>query len=183
MSEKYQNKYRIKPARLPNWDYRWNGAYFITICTHNCEYLFGEIVDKNMVLSNVGVVADIFWHEITHHTENVELGAFVVMPNHVHGILILNNDDELMYQLPSKPPLDKNKNGFMSKISPKSNSVSAIIRSYKSAVSKHVHRLGYQFAWQSRFYDHVIRDQGAYDRITQYIIDNPANWKKDKFFP
>jgi len=179
MSEKNRNKYRIKPARLPNWDYRWAGAYFITICTQNRMHYFGKVVDGNMVLSNIGMIANKMWYEIKHHTGNVELGAFIVMPNHVHGILILNNKEEIFQKFSSKI-MDKNK--FMSKISPKSNSLSTIIRSYKSAVSKHVHRLGYQFAWQPRFYDHLIRDPDAYDRITQYIINNPAKWGKDKFF-
>jgi hypothetical protein len=70
----------------------------------------------------------------------------------------------------------------MSKISPKSNSVSSIIGGYKSAVTKHAHRLGYDFDWQSRFYDHIIRDEKSYDRISNYIINNPAKWDNDKFY-
>ena len=121
-----------------------------------------------MKLSSVGIIADILWHQIPHHSKNVELGAFVVMPNHIHGILILNYrvDDtaettvvETLHAtslpLPSPPPIPE-KNEQMSKISPKRNSVSTIIRSYKSAVTKHAHRLGFEFQWQSRFYDHII---------------------------
>ena len=75
-----------------------------------------------------------------------------------------------------------NKNQLMSSISPKLNSVSTIIRSYKSAVTKHAHRLGFEFEWQSRFHDHIIRDSDEYQRIFDYISLNPENWKKDKFY-
>src|SRR5690606_30081265 len=91
--EKYKNKYRIASARAQWWDYGWNGAYFITICTRNREHSFGEISGGKMVLSNTGVIADILWYEIPNHAPFVELGDFVVMPNHIHGILILNKPD------------------------------------------------------------------------------------------
>jgi hypothetical protein len=91
MSDKFQNKYRIASARLQNWDYRWNAPYFVTICTQNREHYFGEIINHKMHLSKQVVLADIFWHEIKNHAENVGLDEFIVMPNHIHGILILNN--------------------------------------------------------------------------------------------
>jgi len=91
--DKFRNKYRIPSARLQPWDYRWAGAYFITICTANRIHYLGEIENRKMVLSPIGVLADVFWHEIKNHAQNVELGAFVVMPNHVHGILILTGND------------------------------------------------------------------------------------------
>ena len=90
--DKFKNKYRITSARASWWNYGWAGAYFITICTQNREHFFGEIENDKMILSPCGVLADVFWHEIKNHTQNVELGAFVVMPNHIHGILILNDD-------------------------------------------------------------------------------------------
>ena len=194
MNEKYKNKYRIESTRLQNWDYRWAGAYFITICTQRREHYFGEIIDGKMQLSNIGVIADILWHEIKNHAKNVELGAFVVMPNHIHGILILNdngvgNDGGNVETLhatslhqPQPQPHPQNNNEFMANISPKSNSISTIIRSYKSAVTKHARRLGYRFAWQSRFYDHIIRDEKSFYTISNYIINNPAKWTDDKFY-
>lgn len=93
MTNRYQNKYRIESARLKNWDYRWAGVYFITICTHNRKPYLGHISNGKMELSHVGIVAYIVWYEIVNHTLNVELGAFVAMPNHIHGILILNGND------------------------------------------------------------------------------------------
>ena len=91
--EKFQGKYRIPSARLQTWDYGWDGAYFITICTKNRINYFGRITNRKMELSHIGIVADILWYEIKNHAKRLELGAFVVMPNHVHGILILNNND------------------------------------------------------------------------------------------
>ncbi len=90
MSERYQNKYRIPSARAPFWDYGWNAAYFVTICTKNRECWFGKISDGVMALSAIGHIANSCWHEIPNHFPFVELGAHVVMPNHVHGIIIIN---------------------------------------------------------------------------------------------
>ena len=90
--EKFRGKYRISSARWQNWDYRWVSAYFITICTKNRKCFFGEISNSIMKLSDVGILADIFWNEIKNHTKNIELGEYVVMPNHVHGILVLNGE-------------------------------------------------------------------------------------------
>jgi putative transposase len=95
MSDLFKNKCRIASARLQNWDYRWAGAYFITICTRDRTCFLGEINDGKMKLSEAGVIADICWHEIKNHAKNVGLGEYVVMhsmPNHVHGIVVLNGD-------------------------------------------------------------------------------------------
>ena len=198
MNEKYKNKYRIESTRLQNWDYRWAGAYFITICTQRREHYFGEIIDGKMQLSNIGVIADILWHEIKNHAKNVELGSFVVMPNHIHGILILNNDfitnddnggDGVVetghaLSLQSQPPQQQQQQTIGQKRFQNigKNSVSSIIGAYKSAVTKHARRLGYRFAWQSRFYDHIIRDEKSFYTISNYIINNPAKWTDDKFY-
>ncbi|MCD6115704.1 hypothetical protein J7K93_01705 [bacterium] len=90
--DRFREKYRIPSARLKNWDYRWHGAYFITICTKNREPCFGKIENGRMQLSHVGVIADIFWNEIKYRKINIESNTFIIMPNHIHGILILNDD-------------------------------------------------------------------------------------------
>ena len=193
MAEKFQNKYRIASARLPNWDYRSSGAYFITICTAGREHYFGEIKNGKMHLSNLGVIADIFWHEIPARKSIVKLGEYVIMPNHMHGILIIDETNPTSTKSPKnnikttdssiRPnPNPPQKNEIMSQKSPKSNSVSTIIRSYKSAVTKHANRLDIPNGWQSRFHDHIIRDDAAYQRISTYIKNNPKNWRDDKFF-
>lgn len=219
--DKFKNTYRIPSARHPHWDYRWAGAYFITICTKDRLHYFGEIENGAMQLSQVGVIADTLWHEIPHHTKNVELGAFVVMPNHIHGILILtgndnetNNDNvnvnvnvnvetghalslpptDTPTDIPTDIPTDKSTdksteiNSIEKNIGQQrfqnigKNSISSIVGSYKSAVTKHAHRLGFEFEWQTRFHDHIIRDEKSFNTISNYIINNPVNWKDDKFF-
>jgi REP element-mobilizing transposase RayT len=216
MSEKFRGKYRNESARLQNWDYGWNAMYFITICTRNRTHFFGEIENDKMKLSNQGVIADLLWYEIKNHSKNVELREFVVMPNHVHGILIINGEtsagtmddvgtthalslrpgndvptvgtghalsplpDDLSLQQPLEPPPQTiGQKRFQNQ---GKNTISSIIGSYKSAVTKHCNRLKLDFDWQSRFHDHIIRNDESYQRIATYIKNNPANWKDDTFF-
>src|SRR5690554_2732210 len=90
MSEKYKGKYRNESIRLQGWDYGRAGLYFITICTKDREHFFGEINKGRMQVSPAGAIAHVLWYEIKNHSKNVELGEFVVMPNHLHGLLILD---------------------------------------------------------------------------------------------
>ena len=184
--EKYKNKYRIPSTRLQNWDYGWNGAYFITICTHNREHYFGEIVNKKMELSEIGIAAEKYWYEIPQHFPFVKLGAFVVMPNHIHGIIIIdkNDDNDITdtdttvetqnFASLSSPP--KNKFG------PQSKNLASIIRGYKIGVTKFAKQINPQWKWQSRYYDHIIRNDKSYKNISEYIVNNPVNWRDDKFY-
>lgn len=214
MGSLFNNKYRIAPARMQNWDYASDAAYFITICTAQREHFFGEIKNKKMHLSHVGVLADVFWHEIKNHAKNIQLDAFVVMPNHIHGILILNNNHitavETGYALsPNTHSSEITETGYA--LSPThssemtetrhalslqgyqtpgqkrfrnqgKNTISSIIGSYKSAVTRHARRLGYDFGWQSRFHDHIIRSDESYTNIVKYIESNVSNWKDDRFY-
>jgi putative transposase len=219
MNDKFQNKYRIPSARLQNWDYASEGAYFITICTKDRVHFFGEIVDGTMSLSQVGVIADLMWYEIKNHAKNIELGEFVVMPNHIHGILILNGMGDVTNDVTNNTTTDvvtnvvtdvvtndvtndvtddvtddvEKRHAFSLRPEPKTigqqrfqnqgkNSISSIIGSYKSAVTKHANRLGFSFAWQTSFHDHIIRDAQSFENIQNYIANNPMNWEKDKFF-
>ena len=215
MTEKFKKKYRIESTRLQNWDYRWAGAYFVTICTKDRQHYFGEIEEGKMILSNLGVLADKFWHEIISHAKNVELGEFVVMPNHIHGILILRNDivenvdkidnaengDNVENANNTEPaPIVEARHALPLRLGPSSpeqwndktigqkrfqnqgkNSISAMVGGYKSAVTKHANQLGLEFAWQPRFYDHIIRDEKSFENISNYIINNPLNWVGDRF--
>jgi putative transposase len=181
--EKFQGKYRIPSARADFWDYSWIGAYFVTLCTKNRYHYFGKIMEGNMALSPLGTIADVLWYEIKYHAKHVELGAFVVMPNHVHGIVrILSNDATPVetthaLSLPSSPSLAQQRFQNQGK-----NSLSSIVGSYKSAISKHAHRLGFDFAWQARFHDHIICNEEAYQRIATYIINNPKQWEEDTYY-
>jgi REP element-mobilizing transposase RayT len=186
-SNLFQGKYRNESFRKPLWDYRNDGAYFITICTKDNKHFFGEIDEGKMNLSPMGVIAFILWQEIKNHTKNCRLGEFVVMPNHIHGILILENNypDQGICTDVACPCTDvacnvrRGNSEFMAQISPKSTSISTIIRSYKSAVTKYANRLEYPFAWHKLFYDHVIRTDASFDRISTYIQNNPKNWERD----
>lgn len=197
---KFQNKYRISSIRAQWWDYGWNGAYFITICTQNREHYFGEIQNNKMILSHVGIIADLLWHQIPKHHKNVELGDFVVMPNHIHGILIIDkqldnvNVDNMdnvetghalslpsIQMLQTSSPVEFQKPGLKRFQNIGKNIISSIVGSYKSAVTKHANRLGYTHQWQKLFYDNIIRDNNQYQRISDYIVSNPENWAKDKF--
>jgi putative transposase len=183
--EKYKNKYRIPSVRLQGFDYSQNGVYFITICTQNREHHFGEIKNGKMVLSPCGVLADVFLYDISHRNPGVELRAFVVMPNHIHVLLILNREKPSPSQAvtatvhAAHPKHEKS--AQMSAISPKAGSISVIIGAYKSAVTKYANRLELLNGWQPRFHDHIVRNEEEYERIYNYIENNPLNWEKDKF--
>ncbi|NBU64015.1 MAG: transposase [Chloroflexia bacterium] len=163
MTKKFNNRYRIASVRASWWEYTAPGAYFITICTYQNRPYFG----KPDNLSPVGQIATTCWHDIPHHhTVPITLGAFVVMPNHIHGLIELGGNQGAAPQpaaaLQSHPHLRI-----------PANSIPAIIRGYKSAVTKLAHRQGINFRWHSRYYDHIVRDDAAYNRITQYILTNP----------
>ncbi len=97
MSERFQERYRIPSTRLQNWDYGWNAIYFITLCTAGHEHRFGKITDGVMYLSETGLLAKKYWCEIPQHFKFIDLDAFVVMPNHIHGILLINKWDDERY--------------------------------------------------------------------------------------
>jgi putative transposase len=183
MNEILKNKYRNPSMRLQTWDYRRAAAYLITICTLNRLHYFGYIQNGDMIHSEIGIAADTLWMDLPNRVEGITLGAFVVMPNHIHGILHLTG----LHDHPQKDTPNTTSSAVasnhMSRISPKSGSVSTIIRAYKGAVTREANRMGLEFGWQTRFHDHIIRDVDAYNRITQYITDNPSNWDKDKFRP
>jgi REP element-mobilizing transposase RayT len=229
--EKYQNKYRIASTRAAWWNYGWNGAYFITICTRNREHIFGEIRNGEIILSNLGVIANVLWHEIPMHAPNVDLGDFIVMPNHIHGIVILNKpESKQLNNYLGFDPLKNKENSINAEtgivnaetgivntetgiinaetgiinaetgiINAETghalslpgdnrfqnigkNTISSIIGSYKSAVTKHANRLGIENGWQTRFHDHIIRNDNEYQKISDYIVNNPNLWNEDRYF-
>ena len=184
--DKYKNKYRISSARLLNWDYTNNGAYFITICTKNRKHFYGEIVANEMILNEIGITVQKFWLSIPIHFPFVELGNFVVMPNHMHGILVIENRpveslNPKVYDRRNSV-IPKQKNEQMSRISPKPGSISTIIRSYKSVVTTNAHLIDINFDWQSLFHDHIIRNSKSFETIQNYIADNPKNCGNDEFY-
>lgn len=189
--EKYKNKYRIKSARLEGYDYSKAGLYFITICTHGMKHYFGKVVNNGMQLSEIGKIAENEWHDSLNHRKNIVLHEFVVMPNHIHGIIeiVEKNDTYCMddvrcrdvARIVSTVGTEQTKSSQMKKILPKSGSLGRIIGGYKSAVTKNAHQLGLKFQWQTRYYDHIIRNYKSYNIISEYIKNNPDKWYDDKF--
>lgn len=176
--DKFKNKYCIPSARARWWNYSNEGFYFITICTHNRRRFFGSVSDRKMNLSKIGLLSEKYGFEIPDHFPFVKLHAFVVMPDHVHMIIeIAHSATEALHADITGEALHATP-VRMAAISPKRGSLASIIRSYKSAVSRDARKVNPNFEWQSRFHDHIIRDDGAYDRISKYIIDNPKNWNK-----
>ena len=188
MGDRFMNKYRIPSARLQNWDYGWNGIYYITICTEGRDNYFGKILNGMMELSEIGQLAHKFWFKIPDHFPFVLLDSFVVMPNHIHGILILDKNEGM--EDSHDFTVDQDLNSEVNFITPGQqrfrnqgkNSVSSIVGSYKSAVTKLAHQINSSFGWQARFYDHIVQSDQEFNMIRQYIDDNPANWGKDKYF-
>lgn len=188
--DKFNNKYRIASARAQWWDYGWDASYFITICTRGRKHFFGKVIDGQMLLSALGKMADDHWLKIPDHAKNVELGPHVVMPNHVHGIINLTGNATAFKFVPSPEPefdIALNRGVFPKTIgqmrarNPGKNSLSTIIGGFKAAVSREAAEQQFYFGWQPRFHDHIIRDAEEYERISKYILDNPAKWKDDKF--
>jgi len=173
-----QQRYKNIPLRAPWWDYARDSAYFITICTDHRQRYFGDIVQGKMEPSPVGTIAINCWDEIKHHSMNVRLGEFVLMPDHVHGIIVLEGNHEYIERQEFNPISWKLHPRYRN---PGKNTISSMIGSYKSAVSKHAHRNGFNFKWQSLYHDHIIRNADEYERITTYIRTNPSNWSTDRF--
>jgi len=172
---KFKGKYRIPSARWAAWDYGSNAAYFVTLCVANRAHDFGAITNGIMHLSPLGQSALDCWNEIPAHFPFVELGEFVVMPNHVHGIVAINKPHPAV-ETQDFAPLPRNRFG------PQSQNLASIIRGYKIGVTKFARQNNLPFAWQARYHDHVIRNAAEQARIQQYILTNPQNWEKDSLY-
>ena len=182
------NMPNIKPnrrnsLRLSGYDYSQPGAYFVTMVTRQRENLFGDVLNGTMQLNEYGIIAKERWLAIPRHFSNVELGAFVIMPNHGHGIIIIMDRVVVgaQHAAPQRPaPLRPQQPNV------KSGSLSAIVRSYKSAVTKYIHEID-EFSpekiWQRGFHDRIIRDEDEWSRIHLYIEANPTNWTEDRDNP
>lgn len=203
--KKFRNTYRIPPARLAGWDYGQNGSYFITICTKNRKCWFGDVVEGRMILSEFGKIADQCWMDIPDHFPFVRLDVYVVMPNHIHGIVIIDksikyNDDDRnlnhdgnfhvetqnfasLLSIPTPIPPSRQISKYKNQFGPQSQNLASIIRGYKIGVTKNSRSIDPEFTWQSRFYDHIIRNGRAHRNISEYIVNNPQKWIDDKFNP
>ncbi|MBM3155975.1 MAG: transposase [Chloroflexi bacterium] len=161
---------------LKDYDYSQEGAYFVTICMQDKVCVLGEVVNGEMQLNKYGQVVDGCWLEIPRHFQDIGIDAFVVMPNHVHGIaMIIDKCRGTACRAPTE------KFGH-----PTPKSLPTIIRSFKSAVTNRINALrgtpGAPF-WQRNYYEHVIRNETDFNDIRQYILDNPIKWDMDEENP
>lgn len=198
MAEKFRSTYRVPSARLQNYDYGADGAYFITICAKEMKCLFGKVVNKEMNLNAIGVLAEKYWLETVNQFPYVELGNFQIMPNHMHGILIvdkspvfiasdLNQCESVETRFIGSPlnqsNTDKKTGGCTGENNPMlAENISRIIRWYKGRCTFEIRKINPNFEWHCRFHDHIIRNAESFERIQNYIEENPSKWEEDKFY-
>ncbi|MFH1442161.1 MAG: transposase [Candidatus Omnitrophota bacterium] len=173
-----------KQIRLKNYDYSLNGYYFVTICTYNKQELFGIICRGaiSCALNEYGNIAKKYWEEIPVHYPYVTLDEYIIMPNHIHGIICINNDKIENYKRAQNYIRAQNivplRNGF-GKIIP--GSLGSIIRGYKIGVTKWFRiNTGISIVWQKSFYEHVILNDKSLEKMQEYIINNPTAWENDE---
>ncbi len=193
----YKDKYRVESVRLKGWDYSAAGYYFVTICTLNRLCTLGNVIDGIMRLSPVGKIVAEEWQKTALIRNNVAIDKWVVMPNHLHGIVIINEtpqpgvSTEPCRDVPaaclpaSAACLDSgiSKPGDVPAGHLYKGSLGAIIGQFKSVCTKRIWAAGHDFAWQSRFYDEIIRDEKSLEIIREYICNNPLQWQLDKENP
>jgi REP element-mobilizing transposase RayT len=163
----FRNQFRIPSARLLGWDYRQDGWYFVTICTQKRKCYFGKIRNNKMILSTAGKIAEKYWKAIPSHFPNIELETFIIMPNHIHGILTINNPVPFLRTTNHFAPLPR-------------HSLPLVINHFKGAVKRQCNQQKYAFNWQPRFYDHIVRTRKRLYKISQYILNNPTKWESDR---
>ena len=189
-------RFRRRSIRLRDYDYTQQGAYFVTICTHNRVHWFGEIHNGVMVLNPYGRIVENEWEQTAQLRPNVELDAFAVMPNHFHGIVLITDaivnppvGAQCIAPLQINESVQSNVTAQPAKrgVTPNNvaaNSLGAIVRGFKAAVTRAIHRLPNppQVLWQRNYHEHIIRNVAEYDHIRAYTLDNPARWAEDRFY-
>lgn len=182
---KYESdKHHRQSIRLKGYDYSQAGAYFVTICTQNRECLFGDIVGGAMRLNDAGQMIRAVWHQIPDHFLNADIDEFIVMPNHFHGIIVINNAGaQFIAPCDRHPTNQNNKEGA---INHAPTAVGEIVRAFKARCTHAINQIqntpGHP-VWQRNYYEHVIRSEEGMNRIRQYISENPMGWSEDENNP
>jgi REP element-mobilizing transposase RayT len=171
------DEHHRRSIRLKEYDYSKPAGFFITICTHNRKLIFGQITNGEIKLSEIGRIAKNYWEEIPSHFTNAALDEYVIMPNHIHGIiLILDYVDYVgaRHASPLQPPQIPR--------GTKPKSLGTIVGSFKSATTKHINQIrktpGIPL-WQRNYYEHIIRNENELNKIREYIRNNPIKWEMD----
>jgi REP element-mobilizing transposase RayT len=181
MTKYNPDKHHRRSVRLQGYDYAQNGAYFVTICAYNREYVFGEIVGETMRLNASGEIVQEEWLRTPLIRPEVELDIFVVMPNHFHGIVVIRDD---VVGAHGRAPLQPTVQSGSLHRAPKS--LSSLMAGFKSAATKHINELRDTPGapvWQRSFYDRIIRNEEGLNKARQYIENNPARWAYDEENP
>lgn len=205
MPDQFQNKYRIESARLRHWDYSWNAFYFVTICTKNREHFFGDVlVGKDALpyvsLSEIGKIVETEWLKTFEMRPdmNLEMGEYMIMPNHFHAMIGIGENEFNSQRDPQRDPhgrdamhcvstmhcvptVDNTTNESKNQFGPQSKNLASVIRGFKIGVTKNARLINPHFAWQSRYHDHIIRNDESFRNISEYIKNNPAHWQEDTF--
>ncbi len=173
----FQNKFRIESTRIKDFDYSTPLWYYVTFNTKNHIEWFGNIVKGKMILNDIGMVVDKEWLRTKEIRKNVDFDYYIIMPNHFHGIIILNGTSNV--ETRRGVSLQYQDGNQFSK--PIKNSLSVIINQFKGTVKRWCNKNDYSdFSWQSRFYDRVIRNEKELYKIRKYIVDNPLKWEIEK---
>src|SRR5271155_3295996 len=165
---------RRRSIRLPDFDYSHPGSYFVTILSHDAKLIFGELILGRMKLSAIGSIVSDCWRDIPIHFPGIELSEFIVMPNHIHGIV----------RIPARArravPLPRHAEKVEAYGSPCAGSVPTIVRSFKSAVPLKARKLlgrPDERLWQRNYFERVIRNEREFNKVSRYIAQNPARWE------
>ena len=170
MMDSYQKQSSRRQTRLKDYDYAHPGAYFMTICTKERHCLFGEIDNEEMKINDYGEIVRQSWLDLRQHYPNVQLDAFVIMPNHVHGLVFLEDVGA----------------GFKPAPTGKHHPLPEIIRAFKTFSARHINKLRHSAGkpvWQRNYYEHVIRRDESLAKIREYIEYNPLRWALDRENP
>jgi REP element-mobilizing transposase RayT len=169
----YKNKFRTESSRLKEWDYSTPWWYYVTICIKDMKCWFGEAKSGRMIYNQLGKKAIECFENIPKHFPSSEVDYFIVMPNHAHGIIIINNTVETRHGVSLQTHFGK----------PIKSSLSVIINHYKGAVTRFARKNRIEpFQWQKGFYDHIIRNERDLRRIRTYIQNNPLKWEIDEYY-
>ena len=188
-----RNKHHRRSIRLPGYDYTSPGACFVTLCVQRGECLLGQVVDGEMRLNEWGQVASHYWKRIPEHFDHVQLDAWVVMPNHLHVIIVIVGRGEASpasaWSTGDMTPgagASQDKEVARDASPLQSGSLGAITGNDKSVSTRRINRLrdtpGVSF-WQRNYWEHIIRNEQSLNRIREYIGDNPARWPEDQLHP
>jgi len=189
----YKNKYRIKSCRYEGWDYSNDGCYFITICTENRKLFFGDVIGGKMILNNFGIIIRNEWNKSGVIRKEIILDYFVVMPNHLHAIVVIDDNVETngrsSVEMDGRSSLrepDRSSVHYKNNFRMEKKSISSLMAGFKSATTKIINEKRNQPGakiWQNNYYDRIIRNEDELNRIRQYIIDNPYKWGLDRNNP